>query len=73
MSACRTCGAPVLWVTTFHGNPMPLDAEPSDKGNIVLRDGVAHYEGKATLFDSAPRYISHFATCKDAVLHRKKR
>jgi hypothetical protein len=40
---CRSCGAPVLWVTQPNGKAMILDANPDgtaatfDDGNIALR------------------------------------
>lgn len=43
MTTCRHCGARIRWVVTAkRGKPMPLDAEPSPEGNVVLRaDGAA--------------------------------
>jgi hypothetical protein len=33
---CATCKAPVLWVSTEQGKRMPVDAERTERGNIVL-------------------------------------
>lgn len=61
---CRTCGAPVRWVKTASGRAMPLDAEPVERGNVVLRDGRAVYVSKGNPAEqNEPRYVSHFATC----------
>jgi hypothetical protein len=47
MSACRSCGAGVLWAETQSGKRVPLDVElcdPTDKGaQIVARDGSEVY------------------------------
>lgn len=73
MSACRRCGAAIVWVRTPAGKAMPCDARPvyiveeeggPEKG--VLRDGrvvSCHFvedPGEAT----ALGYVPHFATCK---------
>jgi hypothetical protein len=59
------------------GRKNPLDAEPTEKGNVKILDGdVAevvtgdelakmHEEGELLM-------ISHFATCPNRVQHRKK-
>ncbi len=64
---CRSCGALIVWVVTQNGKRMPVDAQPSEKGNLRIDNGVAYvepaYEG--------PKYLSHFATCKQAAQHRK--
>jgi hypothetical protein len=69
MSTCRTCHTPIIWAKTPSGRPMPLDAEPSPQGNIVLRmDGIAIVGGEGSL-----RYTSHFANCPQAAQHRRAR
>jgi len=30
------CGAKMVWALSINGRPQPLDAEPSEKGNIFL-------------------------------------
>lgn len=70
MSRCRTCDAPVLWVSTPTGKAMPLDLEPDPEGRFVVEGGVAYPVG---LFSEGPRYTSHFATCPQADEHRKPR
>lgn len=52
---------------------MPLDAEPSQDGNVRLADGRAEVLGP--LEATASRevlYLSHFATCPQAASHRKR-
>jgi len=31
------CGAHMLWAVSINGKPQPFDAEPSEKGNVVLQ------------------------------------
>jgi hypothetical protein len=63
---------------------MPVDAEPTDDGNVSLAPGTSPRQtptatvvGKrlqADLFgDDSPRYTSHFATCPQAAEHRRTR
>jgi hypothetical protein len=83
--ACRSCGAAIIWVKTETGKAIPLDAEPTEGGNIiisVLGDGVevAHVETvietKARLACPIPAgrtaFLSHFATCPEAKKWRRK-
>ena len=59
---CRSCGAPIYWVTTSNGKKMPLDTGAEQK--FVMRDGTAHMERV---------YQSHFVTCPNATQHRKNK
>lgn len=74
VKACRSCKRAIIWTRTHKGKRMPVDADPREDGNIVLREDptgrvIAEYPGKehATLFndDRRPRYVSHFATCPE--------
>ena len=73
---CRSCGRPVLWVrSAATGSIMPLDAEPTEDGNVILVGDQAHVL-KGDLFEpmlEGPRYLSHFATCVGAAQHRKRK
>lgn len=81
MSArCRSCQAPVVWANTVNDRRMPVDAEPSPDGNIVLDDlgddrltplAIVVDPGEPMLGDP-PRYMSHYATCPDAERWRKR-
>lgn len=74
MGACASCGANIRWVKTEYGKAMPIDFDPSPRGNIAIIDGLAVVDGKAVrLDDKRPRYTSHFATCPNASAHRKRR
>lgn len=63
MSRCRACPAPVWWVRTQAGKPMPLDPEPVADGNVQLVAGLAHVLHKDEPPRPGARYVSHFATC----------
>jgi hypothetical protein len=78
---CRSCGAPILWAETITGRRMPLDYEPSDKGNIILglrreRPPLALVQVEITrarlLSAGELLYTSHFASCPQASTHRRK-
>ena len=74
---CRSCHAPVYWVTTEKGKDMPLDRDPVPDGNIVISPkGLAVYRKKSDVpqlpgIEEPPRYKSHFATCPDRDSWRK--
>jgi hypothetical protein len=83
VTACRSCGAEIVWAFTPDGRRMPVDAQPVDGGNVLLTPAVeprgaptATVVGKRaqpTLFgDDGPRYVSHFVTCPDAARHRRR-
>lgn len=75
MPRCSSCNAPIEWATSAAtGKAMPIDAEPVDDGNIVLRDGQAVVLGRwggDDLPPGTPRFKSHFATCRFAGRHRR--
>jgi hypothetical protein len=68
---CGSCGAPIFWAATTNNKLMPVDAEPSDDGNIqiVARDRggtpyvVVHSQPP---MHAETLYFSHFVTCPDA-------
>lgn len=71
---CRSCGAPVIWRKHVRtGRPMPIDWEPSPKGNLVLL-GADSYGLVASGLEGSPGcHLSHFATCPKADDWRRKR
>ena len=74
VTTCRTCGHQIFWAVTTNGRRMPIDAEPRAEGNVVLLGGKAHVIANADQTpEELPRYVSHFATCKDADQHRNRR
>lgn len=74
-STCRSCGAPVVWVRTEAGRPMPLDPEPTPTGNVIYTDEAdrrVKVVGTADDLFATDRYVSHFATCPHAEEHRQR-
>ena len=80
IKTCKFCGAPIVWLKTQNGRPMPCDAaavkyQENYKGKdvIVLSDGKVikatvvnpNGGGLAPIIDGEG-YISHFATCTHA-------
>ena len=77
---CKFCGAPIVWLKTQNGRPMPCNADAvkyqenyKGKDVIVLSDGkvikatVVHPNGGGlTPIVDGKGYISHFATCPHA-------
>ncbi len=68
---CRSCGRPVIWALTGRGRDMPVNAQPSDDGNILLRPGAA--KPLADVLPVAKQFglqgrlrRSHFADCPQA-------
>jgi hypothetical protein len=85
VTACRSCGAEIVWAVTTEGRRMPVDAQPVDGGNLLLTPAdhrrpageptatVVGKRAQPTLFgDDGPRYVSHFVTCPDAARHRRR-
>jgi hypothetical protein len=74
MSECKSCGAAVFFVRTAGGKFMPLDKEPSDKGNILYDDafGTCEVIANPVHGNGVEFYTSHFATCPNAAQHRKQ-
>lgn len=67
---CRSCGAPVLWITTEKGKRMPVNAEPADGGNVIIdpTSGIGHYVPKQP---GQLAHVSHFATCPESEKWRR--
>jgi hypothetical protein len=81
VSACRSCGAEMLWAVTAKGKRIPLDALAVPDGNVVLEEqgpgrpplAVVLPNGTDPLMTETERYVSHFATCPRADEHRSPR
>ena len=79
MATCASCNAPIRWATTVNKKPIPLDAEPSEDGNVVFVDltdrvDVLGPEGvvQAKLTNQI-LFMPHHATCPKADQHRKEK
>lgn len=73
-SACRTCGAPIFWITTVpKGKKMPLDWEAVPGGKWVLEGDEEHARFIGGAQYAGDRYSSHFETCPDAAQHSKSK
>lgn len=70
MNRCKSCQAEVIWCKTAHGKSMPI--ERNDEGNLIVVKGIAHVIPKGEEpVAGMQRFISHFATCPRAALHRR--
>lgn len=78
MSACRSCGKPVVWAKVqVTGSPIPLDPDPAPNGNIRLHtkpecEVLSQAQIKQAKQDGVALYVSHFATCPEANRWRKR-
>lgn len=73
MARCRSCEAEIIWASTVTGKAMPIDAAPSESGNLVYGNGAVSTASDEDRRLHRPRYTSHFATCPDAPRFRKAR
>jgi hypothetical protein len=75
MSACRSCGASIIWTETVNGKTMPLDEDPDPDGNFTLDESheppVAEHIAGRMIAPKEERFTSHFATCPDAARFRR--
>lgn len=81
---CKSCSAPIMWAKTRAGKSMPLDVDPVAHGNVTIVDWVnpstpaptpVVVVGQLALHDtpqSSFRYVSHFSTCPEAGVHRRR-
>lgn len=61
MSACRSCGAPVIWAKTAAGKLMPLDAVSlsiDTPGAFVIKQGEAIAVDRAVEMYAADKAVS---------------
>jgi hypothetical protein len=64
MNQCNSCGAEIIWMTSAAGRTIPLSAASREMRLVVVGDNQVRM--MAT-------YLSHFADCPNAELHRKKK
>ncbi len=64
MARCKSCGAEIIWATTSNGKKVPLDVKAEKRYVLYGRSGET-----AKLVNT---YVTHFVTCPDAKVFRKK-
>jgi hypothetical protein len=71
VSACKSCGAEIIWAKTTAGKVMPLDEKPI---TLFVLDGEGSLNrANAEIKSSVVGRTSHFATCPQADQHRRPR
>jgi hypothetical protein len=80
-TTCRSCDAVIRWCVTKNGRKMPVDAQPSIHGNVVLTprhrgeppraDVYATHTDALAAAPDGETYLSHFTTCPKAATHRR--
>lgn len=77
---CKSCGAGIYWAVTKTGKKMPVDEQPTSKGNVLLSIDPKTDTLKAHVLKRGEevepgrnRYTSHFNTCAAADEHRRGR
>lgn len=77
LATCAACRANIVWVESTRGRAMPINAHPTDDGNLILsRTGegkVVAVVAKAGDALCEPRYVSHFSTCPDPRFRRPRK
>jgi len=82
VTQCRSCSALIRWVVSENGVHMPIDAAPSDNGNLYLYKADVGGRCCAQVMVGRKRddlrrigrlYISHHATCPQGREWRRKR
>lgn len=74
---CRSCGTPIRYVRGESGSWIPVDREPDEElGNMLVEGGVAEVLSTTQLAAARAEgyslYVSHFATCPRAHVHRRR-
>ena len=68
---CRSCGAEIRWARTEKGKRIPLDDEPTVKGNVTIaRQGdhviasvLGPMEAEIARQEGRTLYLPHHASC----------
>ena len=73
---CTSCGQSILWRRTDNGQRIPINPEPSERGNVILSGPVRAYVLTKAEIEKARQagavlFLVHFATCPNAREHRR--
>jgi hypothetical protein len=76
MTTCRSCKAEIVWARTALGKLMPVDKEPSEKGNVELVSAAGWPHLTAMVHGQPPMlpttlHMPHHATCPTPEQFRK--
>lgn len=67
MSACKSCGASIMWAKSLlTGRPSPFDAQPTPSGGFVIVKGASRFATDEDRRLHRDLFTSHFATCPQA-------
>lgn len=75
---CSSCGRPIRWAAMSSGKLNPLDADPVPDGNVAAHlDDDGNLRARVLKKDEQPlaherRGRSHFTSCPNAALHRRR-
>lgn len=73
---CRSCGAPVRWLTNDKtGKVAPIDVASADDGAVILA-GAGRYhvltKAEREAGVSRPRHSNHWQTCPDRAAWKER-
>lgn len=74
VSSCRSCKGRIIWCETYTGKRIPVDRDPVDGGNILIREPSVGSDIPFASINSQPvagGHMAHFATCPNADAHRR--
>ena len=76
MARCKACGAEIIWIKMSSGKAMPCDPDPvrytpDPNGELILVQGNGRIV-RGVRGSNAAGYVSHFATCPQAGIFRRK-
>ncbi len=69
LAVCRDCGQAIFWAKSINGNPMPIDPDAIDGGNVRIEGS------QAIVVKAEPgqwAYVAHQATCPKPRRRRSK-
>jgi hypothetical protein len=70
VSACRSCGKPILWARTTARKNMPLDRDPVEDGNVEIVGWDGPFRLVRVVAAGEGTHVSHFVSCPNAATHR---